>query len=463
MSTLYSPRMAAPYEVRNRWTFATGTLGRDMTYMLVSFYLTYFLSDILDLPDDTLLWVAWLLLAARLVDAVLDIGMGAIVDNTRTRWGQFKPWIVGGVLASAVMTVLLFSDPGVRGPWAIVYFGLVYLLWSLAWTANDIPYWSLLPALTLDQKERERIGALAKIFATVGTFSVVGAIVPLTHALTPSYGASRAWTYVAVGIVVLMVLGQMITVVGVREPGLAGVQERTTVRELAGVVFRNDQLLAAVVGLLLFMTGYLTTTAFGLYFFKYAYRDEAMYTPFGVTLGVAMLLGYLLFPLASRRFARRTIYTVATVMVLVGYVIFFFAPMNLWLILAAGLIVFFAQAWVTLLMIMFFADTIEYGQWKLGRRNQAVTFALQPFVNKVASALANQVVAIVVVVSGINAARTPHDVTPAGLLMMKVAMMGFPALLIAAGYLIYRRFYTLDEARHAAIVAELKERGELVR
>ena len=188
-----------------------------------------------------------------------------------------------------------------------------------------------------------------------------------------------------------------------------------------------------------------------------------MYTPFGVTLGVAMLLGYLLFPLASRRFARRTIYTVATVMVLVGYVIFFFAPMNLWLILAAGLIVFFAQAWVTLLMIMFFADTIEYGQWKLGRRNQAVTFALQPFVNKVASALANQVVAIVVVVSGINAARTPHDVTPAGLLMMKVAMMGFPALLIAAGYLIYRRFYTLDEARHAAIVGELKERGELVR
>ena len=455
--------MAAQYEARNRWTFATGTLGRDMTYMLVSFYLTYFLSDILDLPDDTLIWVAWLLLAARLVDAVLDIGMGAIVDNTRTRWGQFKPWIVGGVVASAAMTVLLFSDPGVRGPWAIVYFGLVYLLWSLAWTANDIPYWSLLPALTLDQKERERIGALAKIFATVGTFSVVGAIVPLTHALTPSYGASRAWTYVAVGIVVLMVLGQMITVVGVREPGLAGVQERTTVRELAGVVFRNDQLLAAVVGLLLFMTGYLTTTAFGLYFFKYAYRDEAMYTPFGVTLGVAMLLGYLLFPLASRRFARRTIYTVATVMVLVGYVIFFFAPMNLWLILAAGLIVFFAQAWVTLLMIMFFADTIEYGQWKLGRRNQAVTFALQPFVNKVASALANQVVAIVVVVSGINAARTPDDVTPAGLLMMKVAMMGFPALLVAAGYLVYRRFYTLDEARHAAIVAELKERGELVR
>ncbi len=453
--------MAAPNEARNRWTFALGTLGRDMTYMLVSFYLTFFLSDILDLPDDALLWVAWILLATRLIDATLDIGMGAIVDNTRTRWGQFKPWIVGGVLASAVMTVMLFSDPGSRGTLAIVYFGVVYLLWSLSWTANDIPYWSLLPALSLDPKERERIGALAKIFATLGTFTVVGAIVPVTKALTPIVGEGKAWTCVALGIVVIMVLAQMVTVVGVKEPGLAGVQERTSLKELAGVVFRNDQLLAAVIGLLLFMTGYLTTTAFGLYYFKYAYRDEAMYTPFGVTLGVSMLLGYLLFPLVSRRFARKTIYSMATAMVLVGYLIFFFAPANLWLILTAGLIVFFGQAWVTLLMLMFFADTIEYGQWKLGRRNQAVTFALQPFVNKVASALANQVVAIVVVLSGINAARTPADVTPQGLVMMKVAMMGFPALLIAAGYLVYRRFYTLDEARHAEIVADLTERGEL--
>ncbi len=454
--------MAAPYELRNRWTFALGTLGRDMTYMLVSFYLVFFLSDVVDLPDGVLVTLSWILLATKLFDAALDVGMGAIVDNTRTRWGQFKPWIVGGVLASSVLTVLLFSDPGSRGTWAIVYFAVVYVLWSLSWTANDIPYWSLLPALSLDPKERERIGALAKIFATLGTFSVVGAVIPITQGLTPAYGAPKAWTYLALGIVVIMVLGQMITVVGVKEPGLAGVQERTTLRELAGVVFRNDQLLAAVVGLLLFMTGYLTTTSFGLYFFKYAYRDEAMYTPFGITLGVSMLLSFLLFPVVSRRFNRKTLYTVATAMVMIGYVIFFFAPMNIWLILLAGLIVFFAQGWVTLLMLVFFADTIEYGQWKLGRRNQAVTFALQPFVNKVASALATQIVTIVVVLSGINAARTPDDVTPGGLLMMKVAMMGFPALLVALGYVVYLRFYKLDEVRHAEIVADLRDRGQLV-
>ena len=99
-------RRSAP-ERTNRWTFAVGTVGRDMVYTLVALYLTFYLSDVLDLPDGTLLWVSGLLLAARLVDAVTDILMGAVVDNTRSRWGQFKPWILGGALASAVMTVLL--------------------------------------------------------------------------------------------------------------------------------------------------------------------------------------------------------------------------------------------------------------------------------------------------------------------------------------------------------------------
>ena len=46
------------------------------------------------------------------------------------------------------------------------------------------------------------------------------------------------------------------------------------------------------------MTGYITTTSFGVYFFKYVYRDEAMYSPFGAVLGVAQLIGFADLPAA---------------------------------------------------------------------------------------------------------------------------------------------------------------------
>lgn len=444
--------------VRNRWTFSVGTLGRDMVYALVSLYLIVFLTEVLDASDTFIWWAGWLILAARLFDAVMDIVMGSIVDNTRSRWGHYKPWIAAGAVASAVCTLLLFTDLNLPDAGYIAAFALVYLLWGLTWTMNDIPYWTLLPALTLDQKQREQIGALAKIFATIGLFSVVVAIIPVTTALG---GDTRAWFLFTATVVIVMLAGQLVTLAGVREPRLAVEQPKVTLRGLWRVVVGNDQLLWTAIAMVLFMTGYVTTTSFGIYFFKYAYRDEGMYALFGAVLGVAQLAGFMAFPLFRRRFSRRTLYTAATAMIVAGYVLFFFAPMDMIWIGLAGLMLFVGQSFVVVLMLVFLTDCIEYGHWKLGSRNAAVTFALQPFINKVGAALGTQIVSIVVVLSGINSAATPDDVSADGLLMMRMAMLVLPLILVVAGYLIYRAKYRIDEAFYTRIVGELAERGQL--
>lgn len=444
---------------RNRWAFAVGTLGRDMTYTLVSMFLIVYLTEVLRLPDATMWWANGILLAARLFDAVTDILMGAIVDNTHTKYGHYKPWILGGVLASAVVTVLLFTDFGLRGAGFVGIFGVVYICWGLAWTANDIPYWSLMPALTLDPVERERIGSLAKVFATLGLFSVVVAIIPVTNALG---GDSRAWTIFTLAIVAIMVVGQLVTLVGVKEPGLVVEQERVTLKEVFVVVARNDQLLWTAVSMVLFMTAFITTTSFGVYFFKYAYRDENMYSPFAAVLGVSELLGFIVFPLARRRLTRRQLFIASFSLVTAGYLLFFFSPMNMIPIAIAGLLLFFGQAFIVVLMLMFIADCIDYGHWKLGRRNGAITFAIQPFINKVGGALGTAIVGATLIVTGINSARTVDDVVPAGLLGMRVMMLVFPLMLIALSFGIYLWKYRIDERFHAQILTELRERGELV-
>ena len=443
---------------RNRWAFSVGTLGRDMVYALVSLYLIVFITEVLDASDTFVWWAGWLILAARLFDAVMDIVMGSIVDNTRSRWGHYKPWITAGAVASAACTLLLFTDLGLPDFAYVAAFALLYLLWGLTWTMNDIPYWALLPALTLDQKQRERIGALAKIFSTIGLFSVVVAIIPVTKALGDD---TRAWFLFTGGVVTIMLAGQVVTLVGVREPRLAVEQPKVTLRELWRVVVGNDQLLWTAISMVLFMTGYITTTSFGVYFFKYAYRDEGMYTPFGAVLGIAQLTGFLIFPLFRRRFSRQTLYTAATALIVAGYVLFFFAPMDMIWIGIAGLMLFIGQSFVVLLMLVFITDCIEYGHWKLGNRNAAVTFALQPFINKVGAALATQVVSVVVILSGINAAKTPDDVSASGLLMMRLAMLVLPLILIVAGYIIYRAKYRIDEAFYTRIIGELSARGQL--
>ncbi|MEN0072531.1 MAG: glycoside-pentoside-hexuronide (GPH):cation symporter, partial [Propionicimonas sp.] len=452
---------AAGLERRNRWAFGVGTLGRDMVYTLVATFLITYLTEVLSLRDSTLLWVSALVLGARLFDAVMDIVMGSIVDNTRSRWGHYKPWILAGVLASSVFTILMFSDLGLPEEVFIVAFALIYLLWGLSWTMNDIPYWALLPALSVNQRARERTGAIAKIFATVGLFLVVVLVIPVTTALSGTLGTRGAWQAFAIGVVVIMLAGQLVTLVGVKEPKIAVEQTHTTLREVAGVVVRNDQLLWTAVAMVLFMTGYLTTTTFGVHFFKYAYGDVEMFTPFGGVLVISMLIGFLTFPLLRKRWSRQTIFTAAIGLILAGYLAFFFAPMDIVAIGAAGLALFIGESYVVLLMLVFISDTIDYGHWKLGRRNVAVTFALQPFINKVGAALSFQIVAITLVAAGINEATAVGDVTADGLVLMRVMMLVMPAVLILASYLIYRWKYRIDEDFHARIIADLKQQGQL--
>jgi len=444
--------------VRNRWCFAIGTIGRDMVYGLVSMFLIVFLTDAVRVSNWTLGWLTGLILGVRLLDAVGDFAVGAIVDNTRTRWGPYKPWIAGGMIVSAAATILLFTDLGQGEGQFVVAFTAVYILWSFSFSANDIPYWSLVQGLTTDQKERERMSSLAKVFATIGLFTVVVGILPLTAALG---GGVRGWTLFAIGVATVMVLGQLVTLFGVDQRHLIVPERRTTPREIFDAIRLNDQLLWTGLCMVLFQTGYVTTTTFGPYFFKYAYGDAGMYTPFGAVLGMGMVVGFLLFPRFRARFTRRQLYTGAMATIVAGYLIFFLAPMNMIVLGICGLMLFISDSFIVILMIGFITDCVEYGQWKLGRRNGAVTFAIQPIINKVGGALSTAIVGVTLIFTGINGAAGPEDVTPAGLWGMKFMMLPFPAVLIVVSYLIYRRKFVIDEGMHARIVDDLRQRGEL--
>jgi len=434
-----------------------------MLYSLVSMYLIFYLTDILQFPDSTLWWLNGILLVARIFDAVNDPIMGVFVDNTNSRFGKFKPWIAAGALLTGVFTVLMYTDFGFRGTSYLIYFAVIYFCWDIIFTANDIGYWSMLPSLSMDQKEREKIGAFARICADVGLFAVVVGIVPITQALGNLFGSmTKAYFVFAVAITLIMWAGQCITLFGVREhKGVFREETATTFKGMFKAIFHNDQLLFTTISMALFMIGYTTTTSFGIYFFKYAYGDENMYSVFAMILGVTQIIALAVFPLFRKRFNRKKLYAASTVLVVLGYIRFFFSPMNMIFIGTAGILVFLGEAFIQILMLMFLADTIEYGQWKLGKRNDSVTLSLQPFINKIGGAIASGIVGATVIISGINSAASKADVTEKGLVILKISMFVLPLICIVAGYIVYKRKYMIDEKMYSRIVSDLRERGDI--
>ncbi len=441
--------------------YGLGTLGRDMVAAMIGMFLMFYLTDVLQIGGSELVAVTIIMVAMRIFDAVNDPFMGMIVDNTKTRWGKFKPWMAVGSLLWAITSVLMFSDFGVTGWGFVVVFALTYIVFEIAYTINDISYWGMLPSLTRDQKERERIGVVARICANIGLFSVVVGIVPITKMLGERAGSlQRGWFWLAVIVAAIMLILQLLPIVFTREK----VQVQTGSAGLKGLwraIVGNDQLLWTTLGMTIFMTGYTTTTSLGLYYFKYVYGDEDAYSVFALILGVTQLVALALFPAVSKLTSRFRIHLGATILMLIGYGIFIFAESSMAIIAVAGVLLFTGQAAVQLLMVMFIADSAEYGQWKLGRRNEAVTFALQPFVYKLSNALATGVLGVTLMLGGVTEVVDQLDAF--GRSTIKVSMIVLPMILVLVSFLILRAKYKLDEKTYAGIVADLRERESTTR
>ena len=457
----------------NKYCFGLGTVGRDALYSLVSMYLLVHLTDVVKFSDGGLAVIGVMLTLFGTFDAIIDPFVGAIVDNTKTKWGKFKPWILIGMIGTGVLTVLMFHNFNMDETSHIVLLAVTYLLFSIFFSLNDIAYWSLMPAISKDQNVREGVGAFARICANVGMFAMV-LIYLNVPGFFPNKSERDAYFIFAIIIALIMWVFQSITLFGVKEDrSQLDKTERTTIKDLFRALFKNDQLLVTAVSMALFMIGYCSTTGFGTYYFKYAVKDEGLYMVFAAVLAVAQLTALSVFPLFRKKFTRKQLYTGSMIAVTISYIIFFLSFEWLPLIVLAGLGLFFAQAFIQLLMLLFLADAVEYGEWKLGKRNEAASFAVQPFINQFGGAVSKGVVSFTLIISGINAIAqglTGDELIDAEYIMnstpdsavwiMKLSMMILPLICILIGFFIYNKKFKIDEKMYAQICKDLEERNK---
>ena len=443
-------------DLQNKYFFGLGTIGRDMFYAFESNTIIFFLTHVLSLPQWVFLTVTMALSVLRIFDAVNDTVTGLVIDNIRSPWGKFKPAIVVGGVSSVIFYLLLFGNIG-TGWGFIIVFCLAYLLWDITYGINDIGYWTLLPAMTTDQKVRESSGAFSRICASVGMYIVMVAWEPVTKALG---NTTQSWFWIAVVISVFYLGFQCFTVFGVKENReFRDNGEKTTLRDMWRALSGNDQLMWTALALTLFMVGYTATVGFAVDYMKYVFGNVDLYVVLVGVCGVSQLGTLTAYPYIAKRFNRRQLYTIATALVVAGYLVFFIAEISIILIALGAVLVFVGQALIQMLMLMFLADSVEYGQWKLGKRNESVTFSMQPFVNKIGGAISTAIVSLTLVLSGIKVGDTSAEsIGMEGQLILKIAMFVIPLMFIVAGYIIYLKKFKIDEEFYAKILKELKER-----
>jgi lactose/raffinose/galactose permease len=460
-------------------TYSAGAFGHDVFYATLSTYFILFVTSQLfnsgnQAEDDkSIAMVTAMIAVLRIIELVIDPIIGGIIDKTETKWGKFKPWIFIGGLLGSICLILIFSDLGGlansnRGLF-IVIFAIIYIFMDIVYSFKDIGFWSMLPALSLGTRQREKIGTAARFGSQIGQ-----AVVPLSIFTIITWFSSNKGTEGAVGdkqgwlafaiIVAAVSFGTaLITIFGTKEKqsNLRKQKENTSLLQVFKVLTKNNQLLWLALYYGLFALSYVITSQLVAYYFTYIFGDKDKFLLTGwMQMGLS-ILSVLSFPFLTRLFkGRRTLFFVCVLCMVIGFGVFVFAGTNLTMILIAYGLFFFPYPIVFLITLMIISDCVEYGQWKNGTRAEGVTLSIRPLLDKLAGAVANAVVGATAVWCSMTNDATATSVAahPQNIANFKIMMFGIPLALLIISTFVFFKKVTLDEKTHEKIVVELEGR-----
>jgi len=349
--------------------------------------------------------ISFIVIICLIWDAFNDPMMGIIIENAHLKAGKFKPWILLGVILNAIDIVCLFAIRPTG--WAFVaFFGVGYLLWGMTYTMNDIAYWGMLPSLTSDPKQRNILITLQGIFICIGQFSVAGLLPDMVAG-----NAVRAYRNAAIIIAVLFIAFQLLTFFGVTEsPRQDDGEQSLAFKDMFRIFLRNDQLIVSGIALLLFTVGQNLLFMIGMnfFYFEFGYKEGgSLVFLFTVMYGVATLASQASFAALASKFSRMQLLKGAILLIYLGYAMFFLVgygiPKNVVVINVIGFAIFFAQGLFNMVMIVMVNNTIEYDQYRFGERHDSIISAVRSFAVKLASAMNQGLVTLILIISGIYA------------------------------------------------------------
>ena len=462
-----------PHVVRSRLAYSLGAFGHDAFFALLSTYFMMYVTGHLFTTSDKafdnrmVAYVGAIIMILRIVELLIDPLIGNAIDRTNTRWGKFKPWVVGGGIISAVLLAALFTPlGGLNTSNPILYlivFAIIYIIMDVFYSFNDVGFWSMVPAMSFDSHERDKIATFARVGSTIGGQIIGFVIMPMVLFFSVNQnggtGDDRGW-FIFAAIVAAI---SAITAVGVgmftheQKSLLRENKEETKLKDILHILIKNDQLLAIAMSYLFFTTGQTLLNSFELYYFTYILGDAKAFSILGGLNTIVGVISVFAFPLFSGKIGRHKLFYGAASIEVLGALIFAFAGKSLALVLLGAELFFIPQPIIFLVVLMTITDSVEYGQLKLGHRDESLTLSIRPLLDKFGGAVANGVVVMATVAAGMTGGATAATVTAHGVSIFKIYMFLIPIALILVGIIIFILKVKLDEKSHAQIVAKLEQ------
>ena len=461
-------------KIGQRVAYAFGNLGQSAFYNALSTYFIVYVTSCLfsgvekGVAAKLIGVITSLVVIIRIAEIFIDPLLGNIVDNTTTKWGRFRPWQFLGGLVSALLLVVIYTGMfglvNVNTTWFIVLFVICFVVLDVFYSLRDISYWGMIPALSSDSHERSSYTALGSFTGSIGYNGITVVVIPIvtyfSWVFTGSHTESQSgWTAFGIIVGLLGILTAWSVAFGTKESQSAlrsKAQKNGGPLQAFKALFQNDQLLWVALSYLLYAIANVATTGVLIFLFKFVLDNQAAYSMTGIIALVAGLVMAPLYPILNKRIPRRYLYIGGMTSMIIAYIMLGIFSNNMIMVFVALVLFYVPGTMIQMTAILSLTDSIEYGQLKNGKRNEAVTLSVRPMLDKIGGAMSNGIVGFIAIAAGMTGDATAADMTAANINTFKTCAFYVPLVLIVLSLLVFMFKVKISEKMHDDIVKQLE-------
>lgn len=444
-----------------------GEFGGNMSFSMFASFISIFYTDVAGIPAIVVTIILWV---SKIWDAANDVIIGLLADRTRTRLGRYRPWIFTSVVPLVIATTMCFTT---NLNWSmgakVLYAVVTYCAYTWAYTMYYIPYVSMQGTLTQDPNERASIGSIRLTLAVLASW-IVGSFGPSMAAhfnkvMGPGLSyAIPSLIFIGIGspfiFISVLVAKEYIRPVGYDESLKVKRKKQKTgaaLKDMFSAVKANKYLPLVAIGILVasvFMNGRNTAI---MYYFTYRMENLALIPLFITLLRFPMMAGmfctqYLIRATGSKGKVAALSNLICAVMCIA--VSFTDSMPSLLLFFTLGSILHFFMGMANAAGNILVADTVEYTEYKTGKRVDGAITSFVSFFNKVGIAVGTALVPLTLAITGYvpNMAQSARVIT--GIMACMYYIPAVLALVAGVAFLGYK----LDNKKVEEIVSILQDR-----
>ncbi len=357
--------------------YASGAFGWNMVNGIIGTFLTVYFTNVAMLDAAV---ISTIIAVSKLFDGVSDLIVGRMVDNTKSKMGKARPWLMRMCIPFAVATILLFFVPqGFPSALKYVYVFIMYnLVNAVCLTSIQVPFYSLISLMTRNSYERGFLGNIQQIFQTLGNVFVNAVFTIMLTKFSSSaetYFTQQAFTVTITILCAIMVVVCMITALSTRErvadnPDAENEgeeeEEKVPVMTAIKALLTNKYWVMMFFAMLCIFFVIIFYSIGGVYYAIYIFGDMGQISWMNNAISIAQFAIMFATPFFMKKFGKRPIYAAGMLCLTLGFLGFGFVDFSKPLMIACNVLKGLGLGMSGGMAMGMVADTILYGQLKTG-------------------------------------------------------------------------------------------------